>query len=104
MCLNRPIIMVHTCKYVYFFQDIQKFIDEADYGVILFSLGSLVRASTLTIETQKAFRDAFAEIPQKIIWKFEEEMENLSRNVMMLKWLPQREILGCEFIISFILE
>lgn len=41
-----------------------------------------------------AFRDAFSEIPQRVIWKFEEQIENLTENVMLTKWMPQRDILG----------
>ncbi|XP_065216815.1 UDP-glucosyltransferase 2-like isoform X2 [Planococcus citri] len=82
--------------------NIQKFIDEAEHGVILFTLGSVVRAATLPFESQKAFTDAFAELPQRIIWKFEEKIEHLSSNVMMLDWLPQRDILEHENVIAFI--
>lgn len=41
-----------------------------------------------------AFRDAFAEIPQRVVWKFEERIENISANVMLSEWIPQRDILG----------
>ena len=57
-------------------------------------MGSLVKATTLPSKTLKAFREAFAEIPQRVIWKFEDRMENLSSNVMVLDWFPQRDILG----------
>lgn len=46
-----------------------------------------------------AFRDAFAEIPQRVIWKFEEKIENLTDNVMLTKWMPQRDILGIPIFI-----
>lgn len=68
--------------------------DEAEHGVILFSLGSTLKSSTLEQNLIKAFRDAFAEIPQQVIWKFEEQIENLPENVMVAKWIPQRDILG----------
>ncbi|XP_065219732.1 UDP-glucosyltransferase 2-like [Planococcus citri] len=83
-------------------KNFQEFIDEAEHGAILFALGSFVRAATLTLENQKAFRDAFAEIPQRVIWKFEEKMDNLSSNVMILDWVPQRDILEHENVIAFI--
>ncbi|XP_065216843.1 UDP-glucosyltransferase 2-like [Planococcus citri] len=83
-------------------EDIQKFIDEAEHGVILFTLGSVVRATSLTIEVQQAFREAFGDIPQRIIWKFEEKMLNLPSNVMMLDWVPQRDILEHENVKAFI--
>ncbi|XP_065216817.1 UDP-glucosyltransferase 2-like [Planococcus citri] len=83
-------------------KDIQEFIDGAEHGVILFTLGSVVRAATLSPEYQKAFRDAFAEIPQRVIWKFENKIENLSHNVMIRDWVPQRDILEHENVIAFI--
>ncbi|XP_065225362.1 UDP-glucosyltransferase 2-like isoform X2 [Planococcus citri] len=81
---------------------IQKFIDEAKHGVILFTFGSVVRATTMSSEMKNAFRDAFAEIPQRVIWKFEAELENTPDNVMLIDWLPQRDILKHENVIAFI--
>ena len=75
-------------------QDLQKFIDEATHGVVLFTFGSVVRANSLPPETKDAFLHAFAAIPQKVIWKFDEPIENLPENIMISDWLPQRDILG----------
>lgn len=66
--------------------------------MILFSLGSSVRSSTLPDRTVELFMNVFRSIPERVIWKFEEEMENVPANVMLLKWLPQRDILGWIFI------
>jgi len=38
-------------------------------------------------------KEALAEVPQRILWKYEGKMENKPKNVMIKKWLPQREIL-----------
>ncbi|XP_065225367.1 UDP-glucosyltransferase 2-like [Planococcus citri] len=81
---------------------IQKFIDEAKHGVILFTLGSVVRATTMSSEMKNAFRDAFAEIPQRVIWKLEEKLENTPDNVMLIDWLPQTDILKHKNVIAFI--
>lgn len=62
--------------------------------MILFSFGSLIRTSTLPNKTIEVFKTVFARIPQKVIWKFEDEMENVPSNVMLMKWAPQRDILG----------
>ncbi|XP_065224781.1 UDP-glucosyltransferase 2-like isoform X2 [Planococcus citri] len=83
-------------------KDIEKFIDEAVHGVILFSLGSVLKAATLPAETINAFREAFAEIPQRVIWKYESQLENVSSNVMLLDWLPQRDILEHKNVKAFI--
>lgn len=76
------------------FKKIQKFIEGGKNGVILFSFGSIIKASTLPRETIAIFMDVFSRLPLRVIWKFEGEMKNVSSNVMLLKWLPQRDILG----------
>ena len=45
-------------------------------------------------EQREAFLAAFASIPQRVIWKFEKPIENAPKNVMISKWIPQRDILG----------
>lgn len=75
--------------------------NEAKHGVILFSLGSLVSGMALTQKVKTALKEAFAEIPQRVIWKFDEDLEGLSDNVLVSKWLPQKEILGLRIIIYF---
>ena len=72
----------------------QKFIDEAPHGVILFALGSIARADSMSNEQKDALLTAFASIPQRVIWKFESTIENAPKNVMIAGWLPQRDILG----------
>jgi len=41
-----------------------------------------------------AFINVIAQIPQRVLWKYEDELENKPKNVMMKKWLPQRDILS----------
>ena len=72
----------------------QEFIDGARHGVILFTFGSVIRASSLPVEQRNSFLAAFASVPQRVIWKYEDPIENLSENIMLSKWLPQRDILG----------
>lgn len=79
---------------VYFKQDIQKFIDEAEHGVIYFCLGSLMRAETLPIEKKQMFLNVFKKIPQRILWKWEGDLTEKPSNVMIREWMPQRDILG----------
>lgn len=53
----------------------------------------MVTLSTLSEHIQNTFRDALAEIPQRVLLKYEGEMKNKSANVMISKWFPQRDIL-----------
>lgn len=50
----------------------------------------------------KSFFDAFAEIPQRVIMKYEDQLNNVPENVLLLDWLPQRDILGHENVKAFI--
>ncbi|GLH09941.1 UDP-glucuronosyltransferase [Gryllus bimaculatus] len=78
-----------------FRQDLQLFLDEAKEGAILFSLGSNLRSEKLTPEKRKVLMDAFAELPQKVLWKFEaDSLPGQPKNVKISKWLPQSDILG----------
>ena len=76
------------------FQDIQKFLDDSEHGVIYFSLGSIVKTDTLAAEKRDAFLEAFAELPQRILWKWEADtIPNKPPNVKIARWLPQVDVL-----------
>ncbi|XP_001950151.1 UDP-glucuronosyltransferase 2B18 [Acyrthosiphon pisum] len=74
-------------------KDILEFIEQSPHGVVYFTFGSTVKMTSLPEHIKKAFMDALAQIPQRVLWKYEDEMENIPKNVMVKKWLPQREIL-----------
>ncbi|XP_050538591.1 uncharacterized protein LOC126904011 [Daktulosphaira vitifoliae] len=73
--------------------DILDFIESSPYGVIYFTFGSVVTMSTLPKDILNSFKDALAKVPQRILWKFEGEMDDKPANVMIKKWFPQRDIL-----------
>jgi hypothetical protein len=77
------------------FQELSAFLDGAVDGFIYFSLGSNVRSDKLSAEKRQHFLDAFAALPQRVLWKWEsDEMPGKPQNVMLGKWLPQTDILG----------
>lgn len=64
-----------------------------EHGVVVMSLGTLV--SALPREVMEAIAAGFAELPQKVIWKFlGEKPQHLGNNTLLVKWLPQNDILG----------
>jgi len=71
-----------------------EFIENSPHGVILFTFGSIVSISTLPKPVLKVFIEAFAQIPQRVLMKYEGEMEDKPTNVMTRKWIPQRDILS----------
>jgi len=56
--------------------------------------------TSLPDHIKKALIDARAQIPQSVLWKYEDEIENLPKNFMIKKWLPQHEILCNYFEIN----
>jgi UDP:flavonoid glycosyltransferase YjiC (YdhE family) len=82
--------------------DIQKFLDDAEEGVVLFSMGSNLRSDDLKLEVREGILKAFSKIEQKVLWKFESELSNLPRNVKIMHWLPQQDILGHPNVRAFI--
>ncbi|KAG5891753.1 hypothetical protein JTB14_012487 [Gonioctena quinquepunctata] len=75
-------------------QDLQEIMDNSKNGVILFSLGSNVKTDQLSLEKRKVFLDALGELKETVIWKFESELSNLPKNVIIREWVPQTEILA----------
>ncbi|XP_044733865.1 UDP-glycosyltransferase UGT5-like, partial [Chrysoperla carnea] len=83
--------------------DIQKFISESEHGVIYFSFGSMLLGSSLTDQVKQAFMDAFKELPQRVLWKYENEtLPGKPDNVMIRKWMPQFDILSHPNVVGFI--
>ncbi|KAL5234811.1 hypothetical protein ACI65C_002221 [Semiaphis heraclei] len=74
-------------------KDILDFIEDSPQGVILFTFGSTIKVSSFPEHIEKSFKEALANIPQRVLWKYEGEMIDKPKNVMTKKWLPQREIL-----------
>lgn len=70
-----------------------EFIEQSQSGVIYFSFGSTVKMSSLPEHIKKAFLTALAQLPQRILMKYEEELEDKPKNIMTKKWLPQRDII-----------
>ncbi|EDV42995.2 uncharacterized protein Dana_GF18259 [Drosophila ananassae] len=84
-------------------KDLQVFIDEAEYGVIYFSLGVELKCKDLPTETLEMFVETFKSLPQRVIWKFEDEpFENLTQNIYMANFLPQQTILAHPNVKMFI--
>ncbi|XP_035308376.1 UDP-glucuronosyltransferase 2B17 isoform X2 [Cricetulus griseus] len=64
-----------------------------EHGVVVFSLGSMV--SNMTEEKANAIAWALAQIPQKVLWRFDGKTpDTLGPNTRIFKWLPQNDLLG----------
>ncbi|XP_069179875.1 UDP-glucosyltransferase 2-like isoform X2 [Procambarus clarkii] len=63
-------------------------------GVIYFSLGSITQGIDMPVQYRDLFVQAFRRLPQRVIWKYEGELEDLPHNVMIGKWFSQQDILA----------
>uniref|UniRef100_A0A182RY16 UDP-glucuronosyltransferase n=1 Tax=Anopheles funestus TaxID=62324 RepID=A0A182RY16_ANOFN len=76
-------------------EDIRLWIEGAEDGIILFSLGTNLLSSSIPTEMLSAILETFRNIKQRIIWKWDtQDMPNKPANVMLTDWLPQDDILA----------
>ncbi|KAL2088266.1 hypothetical protein ACEWY4_015165 [Coilia grayii] len=75
-------------------QDLEDFVQSSgEHGVILMSLGTFV--SDLPSDLTEEIAGAFAELPQKVIWRYMgERPSTLGNNTLLVDWMPQNDILG----------
>ncbi|OBS67837.1 hypothetical protein A6R68_03623 [Neotoma lepida] len=75
-------------------EEIEDFVQSSgEHGVVVFSLGSMV--GTLTEERANVIAAGLAQIPQKVLWRFEgKKTSTLGSNTRLYKWIPQNDLLG----------
>nr|XP_051675707.1 UDP-glucuronosyltransferase 2B13 isoform X2 [Oryctolagus cuniculus] len=62
-------------------------------GVVVFSLGSMI--TNMTEERTNVIASALAQLPQKVLWRFEgKKPDSLGSNTRLYKWIPQNDLLG----------
>ncbi|XP_077356967.1 UDP glucuronosyltransferase 5 family, polypeptide G1 isoform X1 [Festucalex cinctus] len=74
--------------------DLESFVQSSgEHGVVVMSLGTLV--SALPRDVTEAIAAAFAQLPQKVIWRIKgEKPSSLGNNTLLVDWLPQNDLLG----------
>ncbi|KAK7086310.1 hypothetical protein SK128_005001 [Halocaridina rubra] len=83
-------------------EDLKTWIEEAgSAGVVYFSLGSVVRGNVMPDIYKNMFIEAFRKMKQRVIWKFEGELDDPPKNVLIKRWLPQQDILAHPNVKSF---
>ncbi|XP_044749014.1 UDP-glycosyltransferase UGT5-like [Coccinella septempunctata] len=76
-------------------KDLKHFLDTSTEGVVYFSLGSNMKSALIPEEKLELILQVFAELPYKVLWKFEKEnLLNRTDNVFIQKWLPQQDVLA----------
>jgi len=75
-------------------KDIKEFIESAEHGVVYFSLGGNLRPSKMSPEKKHHIISTLTKLKQKVIWKWDEELDVDEKKIMVRKWLPQDDILA----------
>ncbi|KMQ95392.1 udp-glucuronosyltransferase 2a3 [Lasius niger] len=76
-------------------KDVAEFLDSARDGVLYFSLGSMIKSTTMPQEKLDAILKMLGSIPRKVIWKWEtDELPRKMDNIMTRKWLPQFDVMS----------
>ncbi|XP_047236517.1 UDP-glucuronosyltransferase 2A2-like isoform X1 [Girardinichthys multiradiatus] len=75
-------------------KEMQKFVQSSgDAGIVVFSLGSMVK--NLTIEKANMIASSLAQIPQKVLWRYSgQKPQTLGSNTRIYDWIPQNDLLG----------
>ncbi|CAG4959461.1 unnamed protein product [Colias eurytheme] len=68
--------------------------DESHEGVIYFSLGTMLKGTTMPNKTRNDIITFFGSLKQTVIWKYETPISNLPPNVHVVQWAPQPSILA----------
>ncbi|XP_051739261.1 UDP-glucuronosyltransferase 2C1-like [Ctenopharyngodon idella] len=74
--------------------DLEKFVQSSgEHGVIIMTLGTVF--GQLLSEINDEIAAAFAQLPQKVIWRHTgPRPTNLGNNTLIVDWLPQNDLLG----------
>ncbi|XP_016145740.1 UDP-glucuronosyltransferase 2B1-like isoform X3 [Sinocyclocheilus grahami] len=74
--------------------ELEKFVQSSgEHGVIIMSLGTVF--GQLLSEINDEIAAAFAQLPQKVIWRHTgPKPANLGNNTLIVDWLPQNDLLG----------
>lgn len=82
--------------------ELEEFVQNSgEHGFILMSLGTLIES--LPVEITSEIAAAFAQLPQKVIWRHTgDRPNNLGNNTLLVKWMPQNDLLGHPKIKAFV--
>nr|QVG59869.1 UDP-glucuronosyltransferase [Nilaparvata lugens] len=87
-------------------KDLKQWIDEAEQGIVYFSLGSNMQGTSVPQEKREIFFKTIRRFPKiRFFWKYEAEspLSNVPSNLLIRKWFPQQSILvhpKCRMFIS----
>ncbi|KAL3288272.1 hypothetical protein HHI36_002720 [Cryptolaemus montrouzieri] len=85
--------------------DLQKILDDAENGLVYFSLGTNVRFEHLEGNIKEEILKALGDLPYTVLCKWEsEDFPGKPKNVVLRKWLPQQSILAHSNVKVFVTQ
>ncbi|XDB51445.1 hypothetical protein ABFV05_005061 [Capra hircus] len=75
-------------------KEMEEFVQSSgENGIVVFTLGSMI--SNITEEKVNVIASALAQIPQKVLWRYDgKKPDTLGPNTRLYKWIPQNDLLG----------
>ncbi|XP_026325740.1 UDP-glucuronosyltransferase 1-2-like [Hyposmocoma kahamanoa] len=83
-------------------QDLQEIMDNSPHGVVYFSMGSVIKPSSIPKETIRDLIKIFGSLKMTVLWKLDEVPAVLPKNIHVRSWWPQAKILAHPNIRLFI--
>ncbi|XP_026734627.1 UDP-glucuronosyltransferase 2B31-like [Trichoplusia ni] len=75
--------------------DLQKVLDNAKNGAVYLNFGSNVRSAEMPEDKKNAIINVFRKLKHTVLWKWEDDhFKNKPDNLIIRKWMPQKEILA----------
>ncbi|XP_050497644.1 UDP-glycosyltransferase UGT5-like isoform X1 [Diabrotica virgifera virgifera] len=75
-------------------EEFMNIMNNAKDGVILMSFGTNIHSANIKDDKKNSIIEALGQLKQTVLWKFDADLDNLPKNVILRKWLPQKEILA----------
>ena len=66
----------------------------APNGVVFVSFGSQFKSNEMSEEKLSVFLNTFKGLKMSVIWKWDEDIPDLPKNIITRSWLPQQDLLG----------
>uniref|UniRef100_A0A336N066 UDP-glucuronosyltransferase n=1 Tax=Culicoides sonorensis TaxID=179676 RepID=A0A336N066_CULSO len=86
-------------------QDLQSYLDNSKNGVIYCSFGTNINSEKFDSGNLKSILNAFSRLKYDVLYKFgNETMKNQPKNVKLVKWAPQSDLLAHKNVKLFITQ
>ncbi|CAH0547825.1 unnamed protein product [Brassicogethes aeneus] len=73
-------------------KELEEYLNGSKNGVVYFSLGTNVKSNLLTDDLKETIIKTLGELPYDILWKYDEDITGLPKNIKVSKWIPQQDL------------